>query len=253
MRAPLSDSVLVPGCRRRSRFTGRAPSCPSDNPQTGAKAITGDEVEAVDDRSVRRGGPPGPPARAGFDGVELRAHGCLIRGSAALRSTGATTSTADRYEAARGFLVGADRRRAAVCGRNPALGVRFVARAVRIQMLEIQHRRRPAARRGDADTLRGHVALGFASSERSAAPAGAVPMSFIHRCAPPRLGDPFGAAGGPARRHDAARVLAAGMDFVVVGRSAVLHHDFARRVAADPAFVPDADTSQTRSICGARA
>ena len=28
------------------------------------------------------------------------------------------------------------------------------------------------------------------------------------------------------------------MDFVVVGRSAVLHHDFARRVAADPAFEP---------------
>ncbi len=30
--------------------------------------------------------------------------------------------------------------------------------------------------------------------------------------------------------------LAAGVDFVVIGRGAVLHHDFPRRVAADPAF-----------------
>src|SRR5262249_20391928 len=48
----------------------------------------------------------------------------------------------------------------------------------------------------------------------------------------------LGAAGKIAGGAEAAAVLAAGMDFVVVGRSAVLHHDFARRVSADPAFVP---------------
>ena len=54
----------------------------------------------------------------------------------------------------------------------------------------------------------------------------------------PRGSVRLGAAGKIVSGADAARVLAAGMDFVVIGRSAVLHHDFARRVAADPAFVP---------------
>src|SRR5205814_2033381 len=54
----------------------------------------------------------------------------------------------------------------------------------------------------------------------------------------PRGGVRLGAAGKISGGDDAAKALAAGMDFVVIGRSAVLHHDFARRVAADPAFVP---------------
>ena len=37
---------------------------------------------------------------------------------------------------------------------------------------------------------------------------------------------------------DVTRALAGGLDFVVVGRAAVLHHDFPRRVIADPAFQP---------------
>jgi 2,4-dienoyl-CoA reductase-like NADH-dependent reductase (Old Yellow Enzyme family) len=48
----------------------------------------------------------------------------------------------------------------------------------------------------------------------------------------------LGAAGKIMSSADAARVLDAGMDFVVIGRAAVLHHDFPRRVAADPAFHP---------------
>ena len=54
----------------------------------------------------------------------------------------------------------------------------------------------------------------------------------------PRGGVRLGAAGKIVSGADAERVLAAGMDFVVIGRSAVLHHDFARRVAADPRFEP---------------
>ena len=35
---------------------------------------------------------------------------------------------------------------------------------------------------------------------------------------------------------DAAQCLASGADFVVIGRAAVLHHDFPMKVAADPRF-----------------
>src|SRR5215831_1342615 len=42
----------------------------------------------------------------------------------------------------------------------------------------------------------------------------------------------------PGIGGDAARVLELGADFAIVGRSAILHHDFPKRVAADPHFKP---------------
>lgn len=46
----------------------------------------------------------------------------------------------------------------------------------------------------------------------------------------------LGAAGKIMGGSEAASVLAAGMDFVVLGRAAILHHDFPRRMAENPAF-----------------
>ncbi|MGQ0531530.1 MAG: NADH:flavin oxidoreductase [Caulobacteraceae bacterium] len=47
----------------------------------------------------------------------------------------------------------------------------------------------------------------------------------------------LGAAGKIMTAQDARDVLAMGFDFPVLGRAAILHHDFPKRVAADPAFV----------------
>ena len=46
----------------------------------------------------------------------------------------------------------------------------------------------------------------------------------------------LGAAGRIMSGADATRSLAAGLDFVVIGRGAVLHHDFPARVQAEPEF-----------------
>jgi 2,4-dienoyl-CoA reductase-like NADH-dependent reductase (Old Yellow Enzyme family) len=46
----------------------------------------------------------------------------------------------------------------------------------------------------------------------------------------------LGAAGKIMSAQDARDVLAMGFDFPVLGRAAILHHDFPRRVAADPDF-----------------
>lgn len=48
----------------------------------------------------------------------------------------------------------------------------------------------------------------------------------------------LGAAGKVRSAEDARRCLAAGADFVVVGRSAILHHDFPQKVLADSDFEP---------------
>jgi 2,4-dienoyl-CoA reductase-like NADH-dependent reductase (Old Yellow Enzyme family) len=46
----------------------------------------------------------------------------------------------------------------------------------------------------------------------------------------------IGAAGKIMGGDDARRVLDAGADIAIIGRAAILHHDFPARVRADPAF-----------------
>jgi 2,4-dienoyl-CoA reductase-like NADH-dependent reductase (Old Yellow Enzyme family) len=48
----------------------------------------------------------------------------------------------------------------------------------------------------------------------------------------------LGVAGKVTTPRTAAACLEAGCDFVLLGRAAILHHDYPRRVAADPGFHP---------------
>lgn len=45
-------------------------------------------------------------------------------------------------------------------------------------------------------------------------------------------------AGNIRTGHDVQRVIDAGVDFVTIGRSGILHHDFPIKVMADPNFQP---------------
>ena len=52
----------------------------------------------------------------------------------------------------------------------------------------------------------------------------------------PRGATRLGVAGKLMNGADCRRVLEHGADFALIGRAAILHHDFPRRVAADPDF-----------------
>ncbi len=54
----------------------------------------------------------------------------------------------------------------------------------------------------------------------------------------PRHGVRLGVAGKIMTPRRAAELVDAGADFVLIGRAAILHHDFALRAAHDPDFVP---------------
>jgi 2,4-dienoyl-CoA reductase-like NADH-dependent reductase (Old Yellow Enzyme family) len=54
----------------------------------------------------------------------------------------------------------------------------------------------------------------------------------------PRGAVRVGCAGKVMTPADAQACLAGGMDFVLLGRAAILHHDYPNKLAADPAFTP---------------
>jgi 2,4-dienoyl-CoA reductase-like NADH-dependent reductase (Old Yellow Enzyme family) len=54
----------------------------------------------------------------------------------------------------------------------------------------------------------------------------------------PRGKGKLGAAGRILTGADCQRAMDAGLDFVVIGRGAILHHDFPKQVAANAAFQP---------------
>ena len=222
------------GMRSPVALTGRAPSCPSDDPETGAKAMTGDEVKRSIEAFVeaaRRAD------RAGFDGVELHgAHGYLICEFLSPDINRRDDEYGGPLENRARFLFDAIDGVRAVCGPDFSLGVRLSPERFGMQLLEI----RTVAARLLAEEKIDYLDMSlwdcFKEPEDSAMLRGRTLMSYFADL--PRRSVRLGAAGKIVSGADAARVLAAGMDFVVIGRSAVLHHDFARRVAADPAFEP---------------
>ena len=61
-------------------------------------------------------------------------------------------------------------------------------------------------------------------------------MSFFTEL--PRSHVRLGVAGKIMTAAQARETLAAGADYVLIGRAAILHHDYPQKVAADPGFEP---------------
>jgi 2,4-dienoyl-CoA reductase-like NADH-dependent reductase (Old Yellow Enzyme family) len=221
------------GMRSPIAHIGRAPQCPSDDAETGAKAMTHDEVKQSIDAFVaaaRRAD------RAGFDGVELHgAHGYLICEFLSPEINRRDDEYGGSLENRARFLFEAIDGIREVCRQDFSLGVRLSPERFGMQLLEIRTVASRLLEEGKIDYLDMSLWDCFKEPEDPAL-RGRNLMSYFTDL--PRHGVRLGAAGKIASGADAALVLAAGMDFVVVGRSAVLHHDFAGRVAADPAFVP---------------
>jgi 2,4-dienoyl-CoA reductase-like NADH-dependent reductase (Old Yellow Enzyme family) len=221
------------GMRSPVALTGRAPQCPSDDAETGAKAMTRDDVKQSIDAFIaaaRRAD------RAGFDGVELHgAHGYLICEFLSPELNRRDDEYGGPLENRARFLFEAIDGVRAVCRPDFSLGVRLSPERFGMQLLEIRTVAGRLLADGKIDYLDMSLWDCFKEPEDQAL-RGRNLMSFFTDL--PRGGVRLGAAGKIVSGADAERVLAAGMDFVVIGRSAVLHHDFARRVAADPRFEP---------------
>ncbi|MGE3509493.1 MAG: NADH:flavin oxidoreductase [Vicinamibacterales bacterium] len=219
------------GMRSPVALTGRPPQCPSDDAETGAKAMTGDEVKASLDAFIDAAK---RCERAGFDGVELHgAHGYLICEFLSPEINRRDDEWGGSLENRSRFLFDMIDGVRATCGPHFSLGVRLSPERFGMQLLEIRSVAQRLLRDAKIDYLDMSLWDCFKEPEDPSL-KGKNLMAFFTDLerGPVRLG----AAGKIMTGPEAQSVLAAGMDFVVVGRAAVLHHDFPVRVAADPAF-----------------
>jgi 2,4-dienoyl-CoA reductase-like NADH-dependent reductase (Old Yellow Enzyme family) len=210
-----------------------APECPSDNAEFGAKALTTDEVERLKDDFVaaaRRA------EKAGFDGVELHgAHGYILCQFLSPEVNQREDQYGGSPENRARILFDLVERVRDECRSDFSLGVRLSPERFGVQLDEIVD----VAQRLMADALIDYLDMSLWDLFKQ-------PMDESFGDKPllnyftelERGGVRLGAAGKISSAADARQAMDSGLDFVVIGRSAILHHDFPRRVQEDPEFVP---------------
>lgn len=219
------------GRRADTALTHQPAVCPWDDSETGARAMTTAEVaQVVQDfiTAAKRA------ERAGFHGVELHgAHGYLLAqfldAEHNRRDDGWGGGFDDRSRILFELIDGIR----AATGPQFQLGLRLSPERFGIVMAESLQLTRRLLAEGQLDWLDMSLWDCFKPPQD---PAFADKPLIAHFAELPRGATRLGVAGKIMDAATARRCLEAGADFVLVGRGAMLHHDFARRALADPGF-----------------
>lgn len=219
------------GMRSPPALIGTRPVCPSDDARTGARALGLAEVEGVAEDFVAAAL---RAERAGFDGVEIHgAHGyllCQFLSPDINRRRDCYGGSPENRARLLLDIVEAIRQR---CRPDFILGVRLSPERFGMRLAEIRHLAGQLMREGRIDFLD----LSLWDIGKEPEEEGFRGRSLLSCFTELGRGDVrLGAAGRIGRGVRAAEALRAGLDFVIVGQAAILHHDFPERVRADPAF-----------------
>ena len=219
------------GMRSPAALIGTRPVCPSENPETGARALSPAEVEQLREdfiaAAVRA-------ERAGFDGVEIHgAHGyvvCQFLSAEINQRTDDYGGSLDNRARLLFDIVSGIRAR---CRPDFLLGVRLSPERFGLRLMEIRRVAQRLMSEAKIDLLDLSLWDVFKEPQEEELRGRSLLSYFTDLdCGRVRLA----AAGKIMSGPDATRCLEGGSDIVVVGRGAILHHDFPERVQADPRF-----------------
>jgi 2,4-dienoyl-CoA reductase-like NADH-dependent reductase (Old Yellow Enzyme family) len=207
------------------------PVGPSVDAETGSRALTTAEVEQLRDDFIAAAK---RAERAGFDGVEVHgAHGYVL----AQFLSPEINQRDDRYggsleNRARLLFEVIDGIRAQ-CRPDFQLGLRLSPERFGLKLDEMRDVAAQLLQQGAIDYLDLSLWDVFKEPEDKAF-QGRTLLSYFTEL--PRGKVRIGAAGKIASGEDAARAIAAGCDFVLIGKAGILHHDFPNRVLRDPSY-----------------
>lgn len=210
---------------------GAAPVCPWDDAETGARALTTVEVQQVVqdfvEAAVRA-------ERAGFHGVELHgAHGYLLAqfldADNNRRTDGYGGGPVERARVLHEVIDGIRAR----TGSDFQLGLRLSAERFGVRLAEARALSAQLLLDGRLDYLDLSLWDAFKQPQEAEHQDRVLIDHFTEL---PRGRTALGVAGKLMGAARAQACLDHGADFVLIGRGAILHHDFPRRAFADPAF-----------------
>lgn len=217
------------GNRAPADLIGTTPVCPSDDPTTGARALdTGEVEQLVADfvAAARRA------ERAGFHGVELHgAHGyviCQFLSAELNRRTDRFGGSLENRSRVLFDIVAGVR---AECGPDFAVAVRLSPERFGMDIAEIEQVYARLVASGQVDLI------DMSLWDVNRVPDGHDRTLCDIVASWPRADVRLGVAGKIHTPADVQDVLDRGVDIAVLGRVAILHHDYPQ-LAVDPAFEP---------------
>lgn len=221
------------GMRCPEAVIGMQPLCPSDNEKWGARAMTAMEVEAMIEAFIRAAV---RAEQAGFDGVELHgAHGYILAQFLSCeinhRDDQFGGSLANRQRPIFEIISGIRER----CGSDFTVGIRLSPERFGMKLQEVVALAEHLMRDELIEFLDMSMWDVFKMPEDDN-PHGKSLLTYFTEL--DRKGVRLGVAGKlntPAEMH---RAIESGVDWVMLGRAAILHHDYPNRLNADSNFVP---------------
>lgn len=221
------------GMRSPADLIGQAPVCPSDNEKQGARGLSLPEVRELRDDFIKAA----VRAKAsGYHGAEVHgAHGYILTqflSSEINHRTDAYGGTLAHR--ARLLFEIVDGIRAA-CGPEFLLGVRLSPERFGMDLLEVKEVCQQLIDEGQIDFLDISLWDSFKLPHEERYQDKSLLAHFADLDFKQVL---WTVAGKIRTGKEVSEVLDAGVDFVSIGRSAILHHDFPAKVMEDPDFTP---------------
>jgi 2,4-dienoyl-CoA reductase-like NADH-dependent reductase (Old Yellow Enzyme family) len=221
------------GMRSPAELINQTPICPSDNEKHGAREMSLEEIEQLKidfiDAAIRA-------KKCGYDGVEVHgAHGYIL--TQFLSSE--INKRKDQYG---GDLNNRSRILFEIidgirnqCGNDFLLGVRLSPEKFGMDIFEVKEICKKLINEHNIDFLDISLWDVFKTPDEEAYNHKSLLDHFTELDFKKVL---FTVAGKIKDGNDVKRILEAGVDFVTIGRAAILHHDFPKRVIDDINFEP---------------
>jgi len=221
------------GMRSPAELIGQPPVCPSDNAETGAVGLSTEGVEQLIEDFICAAQ---RAEKAGFDGVEIHgAHGYILAqflsGTINQRQDQFGGSIKNRMRPISEIIDGIRAR----CRPDFLLGLRLSPERFDVHLPDIIEVAKAVLAAGKIDFL--DISLWDSFKEpQDEAYQGRTLLSYFTEL---ERGDvALGIAGKLRNPEEVNRAMASGIDFVMLGRAAILHHDFPMQMQTNNNFTP---------------
>ncbi len=221
------------GMRSPAELIGQAPVCPSDNDEFGARGLSQAEVKQLRDDFIEAAV---RAQKCGYDGVEVHgAHGYILTQFLSAEHNHRKDEYGGSLEHRARIIFEIINGIRETCGEKFLLGIRLSPEKAGMDIMEVRSVCQRLIDEGKIDFLDISLWDSFKLPEEE---------KYQHKTLLEHFTDldfkqvKWTVAGKIKSGKDVKSILDAGVDFVSIGRSAILHHDFPVKVINDPDFEP---------------